>query len=136
MSQPEIFSVRLGLDEMLADAQKYGGKRVRIVHGKNRDHFGVFIDDGGEGFDPGDLPNPVHEQFIERHHGRGWFLLNEYLPKMVQGARGYRLPIADGSQNSKELYIKLPVQFSQGESPTVVNLDVSDGDTIVSDAKL
>jgi serine/threonine-protein kinase RsbW len=54
-------------------------KKVRISVSRTPERFMVRIADQGEGFDPGQLPDPLAEGNLMRHSGRGIFLMRAFM---------------------------------------------------------
>jgi serine/threonine-protein kinase RsbW len=92
-SDPEIFSVRLALEEALVNAIKHGNqmdrsKTVRIAYRLLPDHLEIHITDEGTGFDPCEVPDPTAVENLERPCGRGLMLMKHYMSEVVFNARG------------------------------------------------
>jgi serine/threonine-protein kinase RsbW len=61
-----------------------GDKRVRIrCYGVPDAALVIAVRDEGDGFDPGDVPDPRAEDRRFLHHGRGLFLMRELLDHLV-----------------------------------------------------
>ena len=80
----DIFCIHLALEEALANAIKHGnqmdpGKSVSGTYEVSPERFDVKIVDEGPGFDPGDVPDPTNPENLERHCGRGVFLIRHYM---------------------------------------------------------
>lgn len=89
----DIFYIRLALEESLVNASKHGNQwdRTKHVSGKydvNGERFVVTIVDEGPGFDPADVPDPTSEYGIERHCGRGVFLIRHYMTSVEYQGKG------------------------------------------------
>ncbi len=81
------FAVRLATEEALANA---------LVHGNNEDPGGTIhvrwwvepnaitieIQDEGDGFDPGSVPDPTAEENIELPSGRGIMLMRSFMSEV------------------------------------------------------
>lgn len=78
------FAVRLALEEAAVNAFRHGnrnepGKTVSI-RAQIDDAEAVFeVEDQGEGFDPGCVPDPTLEENIEIPSGRGIMLIKAYM---------------------------------------------------------
>jgi serine/threonine-protein kinase RsbW len=84
----EIFSIKLALEEAIVNAMKHGNqydrsKRVFIETHITHDRFFVKIMDEGPGFDPGDVPDPMAVENLERPCGRGLLLMRHYMSEVV-----------------------------------------------------
>jgi serine/threonine-protein kinase RsbW len=53
-----------------------------------RDRTIVSVVDEGIGFDIRGLPDPTHRMNLEREHGRGIFLVRNYVDEVGQNERG------------------------------------------------
>jgi serine/threonine-protein kinase RsbW len=78
-------SLDLVLREALANAIVHGNrldprKSLRICVALQEDcRMLIIVKDGGSGFDPSGLPNPVVGQSLLSEHGRGIFLINRMM---------------------------------------------------------
>lgn len=93
ISEHDIFSIKLALEEALVNAIKHGNqmdrtKKVRIAYQLHADRFDVQITDDGCGFDPGDVPDPTAFENLERPCGRGLMLMRHYMTEVVFNERG------------------------------------------------
>lgn len=84
----DIFGVRLALEEALVNAIKHGnqmdkGRKVHVRYQVGPDLFLVRIADEGPGFDPGDVPDPMAAENLERPCGRGLLLMRHYMSEVV-----------------------------------------------------
>lgn len=88
-----------GMDEETRDGISMAVREClvnAVVHGNryNRNktvHVGVTVEDArftikirdqGEGFERTDVPDPLHEENILRHSGRGLFLMEAYMDEL------------------------------------------------------
>jgi serine/threonine-protein kinase RsbW len=63
-------------------------KKVQICVSCDEDRgILIVVRDPGEGFDPEDLPSPLKGENLLRSHGRGIFLINQFMDD-VDFARG------------------------------------------------
>lgn len=95
-SMRDIFAMRLALEEGVTNAIRHGNqsdidKLVTIEAEIGDDKMHVEIEDEGEGFDPGDVPDPTAEDFIDRPTGRGLLLMKAYLNSFEYTKNGRRL---------------------------------------------
>ena len=93
VSEQEVFSVRLALEEALVNAIKHGNqmdrsKQVRVCYRFLRDRLEIHITDEGTGFDPEDVPDPTAVENLERPCGRGLMLMRHYMTEVVYTSRG------------------------------------------------
>lgn len=83
-SEPELFAIRLAVEEALVNAIKHGNgsdpsKKVRIEYEIDPEQVRIRIEDEGPGFDPEDVPDPTDPEFLERPCGRGLMLMRHYM---------------------------------------------------------
>jgi serine/threonine-protein kinase RsbW len=93
VTDQEVFSVRLALEEALVNAIKHGNqmdrdKSVRVSYRFLPDRFEVHITDQGRGFDPNDVPDPTAVENLERPCGRGLMLMRHYMSEVQYNDRG------------------------------------------------
>jgi serine/threonine-protein kinase RsbW len=99
VTDKEIFSVRLALEEALVNAIKHGNqmdreKKVRICYRFLADRLEIQITDEGPGFDPGDVPDPTAVENLERPCGRGLMLMRHYMSEVNYNDRGNSVVMA------------------------------------------
>ncbi|NIM51117.1 MAG: ATP-binding protein [Gemmatimonadales bacterium] len=87
------FVVRVVLCEALANAIVYGnqldpGKRVDVRVEVADDQLQLRVEDEGEGFDPGRVPDPTEPHRIECPEGRGLFLIRQLVDEVHFNDRG------------------------------------------------
>lgn len=87
------FNVRTALAEALANAIVYGNRedpgkfvhvRMEVLHTVVRIH----VEDDGNGFDPHALPDPTHEDQLQRDTGRGLFVIRHLVDGVDFNAKG------------------------------------------------
>jgi serine/threonine-protein kinase RsbW len=93
LSEQEVFSIRLALEEALVNAIKHGNqmdrsKNVRIAYRLSHDRLDIQITDEGSGFDPEDVPDPTAVENLERPCGRGLMLMRHYMTEVAYNGRG------------------------------------------------
>jgi serine/threonine-protein kinase RsbW len=96
VTEQEIFSVRLALEEALVNAIKHGNqfdpaKKVFVSYRFLGDHpgrFEIHITDQGAGFDPADVPDPTAVENLERPCGRGLMLMRHYMTEVEYNPTG------------------------------------------------
>jgi serine/threonine-protein kinase RsbW len=93
VSEHDIFSIKLALEEALVNAIKHGNqmdraKKVHISYQLFADRFDVQIADDGSGFDPNDVPDPTAFENLERPCGRGLMLMRHYMTEVLFNQRG------------------------------------------------
>ena len=87
ISPEERQKIELSLDEALKNAIVWGngqdpGKKVKLRVWKEDGHWGITISDQGKGFSASALPDYENEEFLWQDHGRGVFILLNYLREM------------------------------------------------------
>ncbi len=93
-SSRDVFAVRLSFEEGLANAIMHGNQsdESKLVHVTCRidaRELRIQIQDQGAGFEPGAVPDPTREEFIERPTGRGLLLMRAYMNRceFIDGGR-------------------------------------------------
>jgi serine/threonine-protein kinase RsbW len=94
--EKEIFGIRLALEEAIVNAIKHGNqmdhnKRVHVRFRVLAERFDIGITDEGPGYDPGDIPDPLADENLERPCGRGLFLMKHYMTEVTVHPPGNRL---------------------------------------------
>jgi serine/threonine-protein kinase RsbW len=84
----EVEGMCLAVREALANAIFHGDdcdpeKTVEISVGVSQNHDLVMIvKDSGPGFDPSAIPNPTAQENLLANHGRGIFLIRQYMDQV------------------------------------------------------
>ena len=107
VSERDVFSIKLALEEALVNAIKHGNqmdrtKKVHISYQLHPDRFDVQISDDGGGFDPGDVPDPTAFENLERPCGRGLMLMRHYMSHISFSQRGNCVSMSKLSRNGKK----------------------------------
>ena len=81
------FNFRVGLTEALSNAMLYGNeqdpkKRVRVEVRVGEEAITARVADQGEGFDPGDVPDPTAPTNLMKSGGRGLFLMRKLMDEV------------------------------------------------------
>ena len=68
--EQDTFGVHLAVEEALVNAIKHGNqsdpdKKVHVVSRVSKTHFFIEIRDEGDGFNPGDVPDPTADENLE-----------------------------------------------------------------------
>lgn len=87
------FNFRVGLTEALSNAMLYGNeqdpsKRVRVEVRMGDRSITARVADQGEGFDPGDVPDPTAPTNLMKSGGRGLFLMRKLLDEVHFNEQG------------------------------------------------
>ena len=82
--EDEQHRIGMAVRECMVNAVVHGNrynrnKRVHVAVSLSRDRFTVRITDQGEGFEMKEVPDPLEEQNILRHSGRGLFLMGAFM---------------------------------------------------------
>lgn len=84
----EEFEVELAIQEALSNAIRHGaksdpGKEVQFCVGCDESRgMLIVVRDPGEGFDPASIPSPVLGERIYETHGRGIYLINQFMDEV------------------------------------------------------
>ena len=87
-AEGQEFDIELALREALANAIKHGGrndpaKQIECCVACDRERgMLIIVRDPGEGFDPTELPSPLHGENLFSTHGRGIFLINRLMDEV------------------------------------------------------
>jgi serine/threonine-protein kinase RsbW len=106
-STHEVFSIKLALEEALINAIKHGNqmdpaKKVRVLYRVAPGFFEVRVVDEGNGFDPGDVPDPTAVENLERPCGRGLMLMRHYMSEVCYSSSGNCVAMSKVLRNSKK----------------------------------
>ena len=82
--EDEQHHISMAARECLVNAVVHGNrysahKKVHVVIETSSDRIRIVITDEGEGFDLTDLPDPLAEENLLRHSGRGIFLIRAFM---------------------------------------------------------
>jgi anti-sigma regulatory factor (Ser/Thr protein kinase) len=93
-----IRRMKITLMELMANAIGHGNgedhsKKAIIGHNVNSDSARIAIMDEGEGFDPGLVPNPTLPENLVKDHGRGLYIVKNYVNEIKFNAKGNRVYI-------------------------------------------
>jgi serine/threonine-protein kinase RsbW len=97
-SGKDIFAVRLALGEAALNAFRHGNlgdpdKVVRVNYLVTAAEVIVEVEDDGPGFDPSQIPDPLHGNTGERISGRGLFLMRVYMSGVIFNRQGNRVTL-------------------------------------------
>jgi serine phosphatase RsbU (regulator of sigma subunit)/anti-sigma regulatory factor (Ser/Thr protein kinase) len=92
----KIKQFKICIFEMLTNAIMHGnngdtGKRVTVFYKVNTSSSTISVIDEGDGFDYKSLPDPLNPENIMKDHGRGVFLIRNYLDHVEYNQRGNRV---------------------------------------------
>ena len=94
--QEDIFGIHLALEEALVNAIKHGNrfdadKTVNVLCNISPRRMRVEITDQGEGFRPGDVPDPTVEDNLDLPSGRGIMLMRSFMSLVEYSDDGNRV---------------------------------------------
>jgi serine/threonine-protein kinase RsbW len=89
----DIFGVHLAVEEALVNAIKHGNqyddnKQVHFLYKLCKDRVRIEIIDEGDGFDPGDVPDPTDDDNLETPSGRGIMLMRNFMSHVEYNKTG------------------------------------------------
>ena len=93
-SEEDRYHLSLSVREAVANAIKHGNqfaedKDVAIRFEVSADRIQIWVRDQGEGFEPGDVPDPTDPAQLLSPSGRGLFYMNHFMDEVsVQPADG------------------------------------------------
>ncbi|MBD3392714.1 MAG: SpoIIE family protein phosphatase [Chitinivibrionales bacterium] len=101
-----IRKMKITLTELLANAIGHGNnedhsRKVTIGHVVNRAAARIGIMDEGEGFDPQSIPDPTLPENLVKDHGRGLYIVSNYVDKMEFNEKGNRVLIQKNHRNEQ-----------------------------------
>lgn len=75
------------LREAVANAVRHGNRQdpkklVRIEYTVHDSTVTIVVEDEGEGFDPGDVPDPTNPENLLRPSGRGIFYMRQFMSRV------------------------------------------------------
>jgi len=95
-SDTDIKHAKICIFEMLMNAIEHGNrgdsrKKVIILYAISPEQLRVSVIDEGEGYDYRSLPSPLTSENILKDHGRGVFLIREYMDDVTFNDKGNRI---------------------------------------------
>jgi serine/threonine-protein kinase RsbW len=83
-TEEDLDRIGMAVRECMVNAVVHGnrynsGKKVRLSLSRTPQRFTIRIADQGDGFDPGQLPDPVSGDNLLRHSGRGIYLMRAFM---------------------------------------------------------
>ncbi len=97
-SNKDIIQAHQSIHEVLSNAIQHGNKynpdkKVVVLYKILLDNFSVSVIDEGKGFDHKNLPDPLLKKNIRKDHGKGLFIVNEYMDSVSFNDKGNRILI-------------------------------------------
>jgi len=85
--EDDLHKIGMATRECMVNAVVHGNrynanKTVHLQVSGAQDYLKIRITDQGEGFDPAALPNPLAEENLLRHSGRGIFLIRAFMDEV------------------------------------------------------
>lgn len=84
LDEEDLHRVGMSVRECMVNAVVHGNcynarKKVKVRIGKSPERLTIIIRDEGEGFDLQNLPDPLAEDNLLRHSGRGLLLIQAFM---------------------------------------------------------
>jgi serine/threonine-protein kinase RsbW len=85
--EDDLHKIGMAVRECMVNAVVHGNrysekKKVHVLLISGADSLTVKISDQGEGFEPSDVPDPLAEENLLRHSGRGVFLIRAFMDEV------------------------------------------------------
>ncbi len=82
--EDDLHKIGMSVRECMVNAVVHGNrynarKKVHVMIRRTTDRLAVVIQDEGEGFDMGKLPDPLANENLLRHSGRGLLLIQAFM---------------------------------------------------------
>ena len=82
--EDDLHKIGMSVRECMVNAVVHGNrynarKKVHVMIQRTTDRLAVVIQDEGEGFDMADLPDPLANENLLRHSGRGLLLIQAFM---------------------------------------------------------
>jgi serine/threonine-protein kinase RsbW len=90
--EDDLHRIGMSVRECMVNAVVHGNrynsrKKVHLTVSQTEDRLSVTIGDEGEGFDMSDLPDPLANENLLRHSGRGLLLIQAFMDEFQIGPR-------------------------------------------------
>jgi serine/threonine-protein kinase RsbW len=102
----DVCSIKLCLQEALLNGFIHGNnydktKDLIFTYAFNeKEHYlKMIIEDEGDGFDLSQLPDPTNEENILNEHGRGVFIVKEYMDSVKYNKKGNKVTLIKKIKN-------------------------------------
>ena len=95
-SDDAIRKMKLTITELLANAICHGNledhaRKVTVGHVISDESVTLAVMDEGQGFDPASVPDPTLPENLTRDHGRGLYIVRNYVDELLFNASGSRV---------------------------------------------
>ena len=82
--EDDLHKIGMSVRECMVNAVVHGNrynrnKKVRVKVAASSDRLSISIIDQGEGFEMHEVPDPLHDNNLLRHSGRGLFLMGAFM---------------------------------------------------------
>jgi serine/threonine-protein kinase RsbW len=82
--EDDLHKIGMSVRECMVNAVVHGNrynarKKVHVMIQRTADRLAIVIQDEGEGFDMADLPDPLANENLLRHSGRGLLLIQAFM---------------------------------------------------------
>jgi serine/threonine-protein kinase RsbW len=83
-NEDDLHKIGMSVRECMVNAVVHGNrynarKKVHVMIQRTSDRLSIVIQDEGEGFDMADLPDPLANENLLRHSGRGLLLIQAFM---------------------------------------------------------
>ena len=90
--EDDLHKVGIAVRESMVNAVAHGNrynarKKVRLQVRKDEDRLIIEIADEGNGFESGTVPDPLAEENLLKHSGRGLLMIQAFMDEFVVGKR-------------------------------------------------
>jgi serine/threonine-protein kinase RsbW len=90
--EDDLHKIGMSVRECMVNAVVHGNrynarKKVHVMIQRTADRLAVVIQDEGEGFDMAELPDPLANENLLRHSGRGLLLIQAFMDEFTIRAR-------------------------------------------------
>lgn len=89
----DVFGIHLAMEEAVVNAIKHGNqddptKLVHVVIRLSRDSVDIQVTDEGQGFNPGEVPDPTDDDNLDLPSGRGLMLMRSFMTLIEYNEKG------------------------------------------------
>lgn len=104
--EQDTFGIALALTEALGNSYEHGnrldpGKRITVRYRVSCTAATIEIQDEGDGFDPGLVPDPTDDAHLCRESGRGIQLMKAFLDDVQYSRRGNLVRLTQRARKSE-----------------------------------
>jgi serine/threonine-protein kinase RsbW len=106
-TERHALSVRLAVEEAIANAHKHGHERdwskdLLVRYHVDSDGVVAQVEDEGSGFDPKSVPDPLAPENLDRPSGRGLLLMRPFMNGVCHNEQGNRVCLCNRRPNHAE----------------------------------